>query len=323
MREGVVRRRWTPEEDALLRCLYDQKSAAEIAARLSRTSDSIWIRARGLGLAKAPEQISWTEEELDDVRRNYGIDRPQQIARRLGRTPSATYQQARALGLLSAKGAIIQSTVHDYFAAVTSPEQAYVLGLLAADGNVGSEHPRIIFGLQAKDRALVGWVRDRLNPGANLSVNANGFASLQVTSRQMVADLAMHGVVPRKSRIMNWPCHLGELQRPYLLGYFDGDGSMFLPRDRHGTKRPGWNVCSGTEQFLVDMRAYILAAAGVRLQAIQHRVGADLWQVSVTGAGAVVLDEWLHQDGLGLPRKRLPAEVVARYKACLPPDRQG
>ena len=316
MREGIIRRRWTAGEDSEIRTLYDQTPAAEIAARLNRTTDSIWIRARSLGLAKAPEQTPWTAAELDDLRRNYASEQPEQIARRLGRTASAIYQQARVLGLVSAKTTITQSTVHDYFAKVTTPEQAYIVGLLAADGNVGGGHPRIIFGLQAKDAAHVRWVRDRLSPGANLSVNADGFASLQVTSRQMVADLARYGVVPRKSRIMTWPHHLGDLQRPYLLGYFDGDGSMYLPRDRHGTRRPGWNVCSGTEQFLIDMRAYILAVVGVRLQRIQHRIGANLWQVSVTGAGAVILDEWLHQDGLGLARKRLPADVVARYRVA-------
>jgi hypothetical protein len=36
------------------------------------------------------------------------------------------------------------------------------------------------------------------------------------------------------------------------------------------------------------MRDYIGAVAGVRMQAIQNRAGADLWQVAVTGMGAVL-----------------------------------
>ena len=136
---------------------------------------------------------------------------------------------------------------------------------------------------------------------------------MQVTSRQMVSDLARYGIVPRKSRMLMWPPHLGELQRPFLTGYFDGDGSMYLPRDRHGRERPGWTVCSGSERFLVDMKDYIRAVTGVELQKIQHRPGADLWQVSVTGHGAAVLDEFLHRDGVGLERKRFPLRVVARY----------
>jgi hypothetical protein len=267
-----------------------------------------------MGLAKAAEQSPWSATEIEDLRRSYGTQQPKEIAQRLGRTASAVYQQARVLGLISRKLSIVQSTVHDYFSEVSTAEQAYILGFLAADGNVSGEHPRIIVGQQAKDAELVGWVRDRLNPGANLSVTPNGFTVLQVTSRQMVSDLAVHGIVPRKSRILAWPAHLGDLQRPYLLGYFDGDGSMFLPRDRHGRERPGWTVCSGSEQFLIDLRDYISTAAGVQLQAIQHRISADLWQVAVTGQGAVDLDRWLHQDGLGLSRKRLPERVKAGYK---------
>ena len=161
---------------------------------------------------------------------------------------------------------------------------------------------------------MVEFVRDRLNPGASLHRKGDGFTSLQLTSRQMVADLALHGIVPRKSRTLPWPAHLGELLRPYLLGYFDGDGCMYLPRDRNGRERPGWTVCSGSERFLVDLKAYVLETCGVELQKIQHRAGADLWQVAVTGRGAFLVGEFLLQDGLGLARKRFPESVVARYR---------
>jgi hypothetical protein len=312
----IRRRRWTPAEDNTIRQLYGTTSAAEIASRIDRTADAVWIRAvRTLGLDKRGEVRPWSQDELDYLADNYPHGTPSEIAEHLTRSPSAVYQQARAIGLEGRKAAIIAATVHDYFARVTTAEQAYVLGLLAADGNVASDHPRVMFGLQAKDRALVEWVRDRLNPKTTISAaSRDGFAAIQVTSRQMVDDLASWGIVPRKSRTLPWPRQLGEeLLRPYLLGYFDGDGCMYV-RWRNGLPYAGWNVCSGSEQFLVDMKEYVREAARVTLQKIHHRAGADLWQVSVTGRAAAALYEWMHQDGLGLARKRLPADVAAWYR---------
>jgi hypothetical protein len=61
---------------------------------------------------------------------------------------------------------------------------------------------------------------------------------------------------------LKWLADLGDLQRSYLLGYFDGDGSMFLPRDRRGRERRGWTTCSGSEQVLVELRECVGAAMG-------------------------------------------------------------
>lgn len=314
----IRRRRWTDTEDNLLRLEYGAKSAGEIGALIDRTADAVWLRTRKLGLEKREEQRPWTPAELDEVRSRYPCERPAVIAERLGRTVAAVSHKAALLGVISHDALIGQSAVHDYFRLLGTAEQAYILGLLAADGNVAATHPRVTFGLQAKDAHLVEFVRDRLNPVANLHRRPDGFTSLLITSVPMVADLAQFGVVPRKSRTLAWPAHLGDLQRPFLLGYFDGDGSMYLPRDRHGRLRPGWTVCSGSERFLIDMREYILAATGVKIQKIQHRRGTDLWQVAVTGMGAAVLDEWLHRDGLGLARKRFPERVLAQYRGASP-----
>lgn len=309
----ITRRRWTDTEDSALRALYGTLPAAEVGQRLSRTENSVWLRARTLGLDKRGEVAPWSEAELADLKHSYPTGDPQQIAARLGRSTSAVYQQARYMGLIGRKFLIVGATVHDYFSTVTTAEQAYILGLLAADGNVSSAHPRVILGLQAKDTPLMEWVRDRLNPGANLSIaSRDDFAMLQVTSRQMVADLAKFGIVPRKSRILGWPAQLGDdLLRPFLLGYFDGDGSACV---RTSTGRPMWTVCSGSEQFLIEMKDYIDRCTGVVMEKIHHRPQSSLYQVATTGRRAYLVDKWLHgAENLGLSRKRFPAYAIVGY----------
>jgi hypothetical protein len=55
---------------------------------------------------------------------------------------------------------------HNYFHRIESPMQAYVLGLLASDGNVYSDRPRIQFSVHEEDRVLTEIVRDELAPGS-------------------------------------------------------------------------------------------------------------------------------------------------------------
>jgi hypothetical protein len=311
MKAPIRRRRWGADEDAVVRSRYGELTAARLATLIDRTEQAVWDRAKFLGLDKREdEHRPWTESELDEVLRCYAMERPAVIARRLARTTSAVSQQAKVLGVISGKALIAAATVHDYFAAVTTAEQAYILGLLAADGNVASDHPRVQLGLQAKDACLVEYVRDRLNPGARVGRRPDGHATIQVTSRQMVSDLARFGVVPRKSRTITWPVQLGALQRPFLLGYFDGDGSACIVRGTY----PNWSVCSGSEAFLVALKAYVLETAGVIMQKIQHRPNSDLYQVATQGRQALVVDEWIHQDDLGLARKRFPEHVRTRYR---------
>lgn len=307
-------RPWSDDEMATLRELYESTPVAEVAGLLGRDVAGVVRQANRAGLNRTA-----ANEAL--LRATLARWRPTAAPRGSGFPVAEPVRAAAAAppldwtpeNLVAPKTFIAAGTVHDYFSSVTTAEQAYVIGLLAADGNIGRRHPRIILPLEASDMRAVEFVRDRINPAARLSFGKDGMARLHVTSRQQVTDLARYGIVPRKSRILRWAHELGDLRRPYLLGYFDGDGSSYLAYDRRGRALPGWNACSGSEQFLVDMKAYILEATGVRLQKIQRRKDADLWQVSVTGLAAVVLDEWLHQEPMGMERKRPPLEAVTYY----------
>ena len=352
-----AKRPWTEAEDALIRSRYAEMGAAEMAPLLGRSAKAVYNRVSGLGLATRTLR-PWTTAD-DQALRDMALTMTlTDAAAVLGRTVGAVIQHASYLGIHmrnAAEGRMLEamrgfrplpvrgptrvdpslqalrdsgaigprtltwrSVCEDYFASVQYADQAYILGLLAADGCVVNDRC-VQFGLIAKDVAGVEFVRDHLSPRARLSHLADGRLSLQVTSRRMVADLLPLGIVPRKSRLLEWPHSLGALQRPFLLGYFDGDGWIYAARDRHDKPRPGWGVCSGSRQFIEDLAAFTEAETGVGLWEIQHREDADLWQTSVTGMGAWVLDEWMHQEGLGLRRKYQPAVRTAGYRALAHP----
>jgi hypothetical protein len=123
------------------------------------------------------------------------------------------------------------------FAHVDTPLQAYILGFLAADGNVESNAPRISLELSVKDVDLLTLIRDELAPGHSIRVrtrkaSANRFGSgesamFAFTSVEMLTHLARFGIIPKKTLTMRWPSVLpSHLAPAFLLGYFDGDGNI-------------------------------------------------------------------------------------------------
>jgi hypothetical protein len=64
--------------------------------------------------------------------------------------------------------------VHDYFHTIDNPRKAYLLGLLAADGNVLETTPRVTLELAMKDRELVEFFRDEVAPRVPLKQRFGG-----------------------------------------------------------------------------------------------------------------------------------------------------
>lgn len=119
---------------------------------------------------------------------------------------------------------------HDYFARIDSPIKAYVLGVLAADGNVLPKHHRITLELSAKDADLLEMVRDQLVPGGAITTRSRrgfDYQTLAFVSHQMVEDLEALDITAAKSRTLEWPEKLPPFfAREFILGYFDGMGLL-------------------------------------------------------------------------------------------------
>lgn len=203
---------------------------------------------------------------------------------------------------------------HTYFSNVTSPLQAYILGFLTADGNIVSSVPRIGIELSVKDYDLLTFIRDELAPGHTIrsrtrEASATRFvsgesATLAFTSPEMVADLAQFGIVPKKSSLIRWPSALPtHLASAFILGFFDGDGSITWTIN-NGHSYPKWVLTSGSIDFLHDMVSVIRENLGFTIGG-PYSKGSRTFILCTTGKKAILLDQWLHESGLGLARKRI------------------
>lgn len=197
---------------------------------------------------------------------------------------------------------------HDYFAQIDSPIKAYVLGVLASDGNVLPKHHRITLELSAKDADLLEVVRDELVPGGAITTRQRHGYDYQVlafVSRQMIDDLETLGVTPVKSRTILWPERLpASLAREFILGYFDGDGFITY-HERPNRRYPYLGFTSGSSNLLIRIADVTEQHTGIRLGGPWRLRVTGTYLIRSSGNSAFVIDKWLHASGLGLRRKRL------------------
>lgn len=120
----------------------------------------------------------------------------------------------------------------DYFKEIDTPEKAYWLGFLAADGYiVGNE---LNIQLQQSDKLHLQKFSDAIN--GNLTIRdingKNNFGTeyhhhrVSLKSSKMVEDLRKYGITPKKSLILTKPNISSIFFNYWILGYMDGDGCV-------------------------------------------------------------------------------------------------
>lgn len=124
----------------------------------------------------------------------------------------------------------------NYFEKIDSPEKAYWLGFIAADGCVyqtGSGSSVLSFNLNVKDKNHLEKFLQAIESTANIkTIKGCGFgtgtdiASLQINSNKIVKDLNNLGIIQKKSLILNKPNIDEKFYNDWIRGYFDGDGSI-------------------------------------------------------------------------------------------------
>jgi hypothetical protein len=322
---------WSDEENRFLRNSYPTMPIGQICEHLERSYVAVQQQAQRIGAGKAGNPGSaWTEDEDALLRDLYGVMPATEVARYLGRTETAVAHRAMNLRIRKrrrrdpAPGLRTDTVLtmrrdsvrHDYFAQVDSPVKAYLLGWLASDGNVGDALNAIRLRLNAKDEEILHLFRQELAPlhrvnryeGRRPSGKMSQMSRFQVSSERMKQDLIGLGVTPNKSLTLQYPPIAPELDRSFILGHFDGDGSLF----RTG-RSWRWTITCGSGLFLIAVQDRLEGALGIRPRGPYPKGGSNrAFQITLNGAKVFPVDAWLHADLPGLRRKQLPPDVRAR-----------
>jgi len=155
---------------------------------------------------------------------------------------------------------------HRFFENVDTEEKAYWWGFLLADGCVSGSH--VLLALARTDEGHIFKFRDAVGSTAPVTHQENspnnfsggkGSARIGLGSRQMVTDLALLGVTPRKTFCTRVDRNLlsPELERHFWRGMIDGDGC--LSWDKTGRGRPvlslagTWEVCNSFREWVLEV----------------------------------------------------------------------
>ena len=120
-------------------------------------------------------------------------------------------------------------TDRDYFARIDSPEKAYILGFLIADGHIRREGYKLEVSVKESDADLLRRIAGELGCEAPLGTMINGLdgsrmARLCLCGQKLISDLNGLGLRHDKSVTAVYPAIPADLEGHLVRGLWDGDG---------------------------------------------------------------------------------------------------
>ena len=138
-----------------------------------------------------------------------------------------------------------------YFDNIDSVEKAYMLGFIAADGNINkpkniNSSYRLTIEILEKDREIL----DRFNIGNNiLHCEKKSSVYMCIYSNNICKNLNNYGITERKSLTLKFYNGLSnDLISHYIRGYFDGDGCIYVSKNKYNRV-----IIAGTFEFLNEI----------------------------------------------------------------------
>lgn len=125
----------------------------------------------------------------------------------------------------------IQKIFNKKFFKVWSPEMAYILDFLFADGNIIKTKRNTYFvGWYSGDHDLLTAMAQSMGSNHKIALRKAKMGSvyaLQIGSKELFSDLVRLGLTPNKSRRMQLPKIPKKYVGDFIRGYFDGDGNVW------------------------------------------------------------------------------------------------
>lgn len=165
------------------------------------------------------------------------------------------------------------SAINEDFFKNQSPEMAYVLGFIYADGNLGNQLDQ--FSISQKEPEILYKIKDLMSSEHKVVRQKNQeLYTLTIGNKTMINDLISLGLTPNKSLDVRFPVLDTSLYGHFIRGYFDGDGSIcFLSK--------GWRISfvSGSNAFLKGLREALSNHIGTSIQTIHSSSSSRAYQL--------------------------------------------
>ena len=211
----------------------------------------------------------------------------------------------------------------NYFSNIDTPEKAYWLGFVLADGNISKSSNTLTISLQRGDSGhLYKFVKAiESNYSVKDFINTSGSEQsiVTVTSKIMKNDLASYGVVPNKSLIASAPKNI-KFEKDFWRGCIDGDGTICNHTTKGGIS---WiiGIC-GT--YDIGRSFYEFVGTNLNLKIRKPIKDGSIFKASYNGSMTPIrVIEFLYKDSkIHLNRKmELAIEAMGSERRMLNPKK--
>ena len=266
----------------------------------------------------------WTASEDDSIRSLWPNFRSPFVAERLGRSEAAVKWRAAFLGVDSGRN----RELDENFFKTWTPDMAYVLGYLWADGTVTEKS--IAIECNDSDQDIIYWIRDQFKSNHKIKyrkrITPSGYeakmCSCSFASTAMVRDLhELHGMESAKSRKdLPWPKVPDDMLPHFVRGNLDGDGSINI-LERSRVDGPCFKcsfILLGTKCWLDGLSDQICSITGLEKPNLCRLVTSNglLHQIYLGKKSDLrTLYHWVYpsEDIFCLERKRNKLRFVVRF----------
>lgn len=203
----------------------------------------------------------------------------------------------------------------DSFSSISTPEKAYWLGFLTADGCVRENLSTVTLHLKAEDASHLDKLQEALEsnyPVKTALRDNSAYASLTVCSKKLVRDLVRLGVHSNKTNnVCPWD-EPSELVADYWRGVFDGDGCLTQQR-RRGQNQWHLHFVSGSLELAKAFHAVACECSGSRGKLYERN---SVFEVAIGGNRKVArFVAFIYRNAsVALDRKQRLAEQVLKLR---------
>ncbi len=211
----------------------------------------------------------WTEEENKYIKDNYNNMLSREIAEHLNRSLNSVRKHAEWLGITHP--AKIYSCDERFFQNIDTPEKAYWLGFIAADGCVvdNDYHYRVKIALQRGDKDHLEKFRKAIHGNMPIrdavsKYKVNGEyretpeCTIIIHSKSMVKDLERLNIIPNKTYSLQFARLPEKLMSHYLRGFVDGDGNFYYRyRELRTSSSVEISIVGASKGFIDDYAKYL------------------------------------------------------------------
>lgn len=193
-----------------------------------------------------------------------------------------------------------------YFEKIDSPEKAYFLGFIMADGCISNKS--LIINIQERDRKILDLFKESIRYTGEIQFIKRARPTwqdqvkIQIHDLDLVKQLENLGIFERKSLNLRFPNYItSDLINHFIRGYFDGDGSVGIYDNKRKVKNKiylyrllSFNIIS-TLEFSNSLKT-ILEDLGINVCLSPH-VNKKMWYIKVCSKnGNKIFYDFIYKD---------------------------